>query len=105
MCVEVPHLHYVVAAADHSSFRRAATALNITQPTLSKRIRELEDKLGILGRNGSKDSADRRQGLRSFAAYFFFKLKFAARGVSLHSRLIAHANIFRSDHRMVGCNL
>lgn len=48
MCVEVPHLRYVVAAADHSSFRRAAATLNITQPTLSKRIRELEFKLGIL---------------------------------------------------------
>ena len=48
MCVEVPHLRYVVAAADHSSFRRAAAALNITQPTLSKRVRELEDRLGVL---------------------------------------------------------
>lgn len=48
MCVEVPHLRYVVAAADHRSFRRAAATLNITQPTLSKRIRELEGKLGIL---------------------------------------------------------
>ena len=48
MCVEVPHLRYVVAAADHSSFRRAAAMLNITQPTLSKRIRELEERLGIL---------------------------------------------------------
>jgi DNA-binding transcriptional LysR family regulator len=48
MCVEVPHLRYVVTAADHSSFRRAAAALNITQPTLSKRIRELEGKLGVL---------------------------------------------------------
>lgn len=43
-----PHLRYVVAAADHSSFRRAAATLNITQPTLSKRIRELEGKLGVL---------------------------------------------------------
>ncbi|MGE0678929.1 LysR substrate-binding domain-containing protein [Pseudolabrys sp.] len=47
MCVEVPHLRYIVAAADHCSFRRAAAALNITQPTLSKRIQELEGRLGV----------------------------------------------------------
>lgn len=48
VCVDVPHLRYVAAAAEHRSFRRAATALNVTQPTLSKRIRELEDRLGVL---------------------------------------------------------
>jgi DNA-binding transcriptional LysR family regulator len=49
MRVEVPHLRYVIAAAEHRSFRRAAAAaLDITQPTLSKRIRELEDRLDIL---------------------------------------------------------
>lgn len=48
MCVEVPHLRYVAAAAEHRSFRRAAAALNIAQPTLSKRIRELEERLGVL---------------------------------------------------------
>lgn len=48
MAVEVSHLRYVVAAAEHRNFRRAAAALNITQPTLSKRIRELESRLGVL---------------------------------------------------------
>lgn len=48
MCVEVSHLRHIVAAAEHRSFRRAAAALNITQPTLSKRIRELEHRLGVL---------------------------------------------------------
>lgn len=48
MCVDVPHLRYAAAAAEHRSFRRAAAALNITQPTLSKRIRELETRLGVL---------------------------------------------------------
>lgn len=48
MSVEVPHLRFVATAAEHRSFRRAAAALNITQPTLSKRIRELENRLGVL---------------------------------------------------------
>jgi DNA-binding transcriptional LysR family regulator len=42
------HLKYLVAAGQHRSFRRAAIALRIAQPTLSKRIRELEDSLGII---------------------------------------------------------
>lgn len=41
-------MRYVAAAAEHRSFRRAALALNITKPTLSKRIRELEARLGML---------------------------------------------------------
>ncbi|MGD9920094.1 MAG: LysR family transcriptional regulator [Pseudorhodoplanes sp.] len=47
MCLGLPHLRYIVTAAEHRSFRRAAAALNVTQPTLSKRIRELEDDLGV----------------------------------------------------------
>lgn len=48
MGIEITHLRFVVAAADHRSFRRAAAALHIAQPTLSKRIRELEEHLGML---------------------------------------------------------
>lgn len=48
MCAEIVHLRYLVAAAEHRSFRRAAAALNVAQPTLSKRIRELEGQLGLL---------------------------------------------------------
>jgi DNA-binding transcriptional LysR family regulator len=52
VAVAVPHglklnqLRYVLSAAEQGSFRRAAAALNIQQSTVSRRIRELEDRLG-----------------------------------------------------------
>ena len=45
--VEVRHLRYVVAAADEGSFRRAATALGVEQSAISRRIRDVEDRLGV----------------------------------------------------------
>jgi DNA-binding transcriptional LysR family regulator len=47
MTVELGPLRTVVAAAEYGSFRRAATALNLRQSTLSRRIRQLEEHLGI----------------------------------------------------------
>ncbi|SDZ01142.1 transcriptional regulator, LysR family [Jannaschia faecimaris] len=38
---------YLVAVADTLHFRRAAESVNVTQPTLSTQLRELEDKLGV----------------------------------------------------------
>jgi DNA-binding transcriptional LysR family regulator len=40
--IELKHLRYAAAAADHGSFRKAAEALNIQQSTLSRSILELE---------------------------------------------------------------
>jgi DNA-binding transcriptional LysR family regulator len=48
MPVELRDLRYALAAAEHHSFRRAAAALRIKQSTLSRRIHELEDELGVL---------------------------------------------------------
>jgi DNA-binding transcriptional LysR family regulator len=44
--IELRHIRYVVAAADHGSFRRAAVALGIQESAVSRRIRDLEDRLG-----------------------------------------------------------
>jgi DNA-binding transcriptional LysR family regulator len=44
--VELRHLRYAIAAADHGSFRRAARTLSVEESTLSRRIRDLEDELG-----------------------------------------------------------
>ncbi|WP_394707374.1 LysR substrate-binding domain-containing protein [uncultured Celeribacter sp.] len=44
--LELRHLRYFVAATEHGSFRKAAIALGIKQSTVSRRIRDLEDRLG-----------------------------------------------------------
>ena len=44
--VELQHLRYAVAAADHGKLRRAAELLLIRQSTLSRSIRQLEASIG-----------------------------------------------------------
>ncbi len=46
MALELRHLRYVIAAAEHHSFRRAAGVLGVNQSAISRRIRDLEDELG-----------------------------------------------------------
>jgi DNA-binding transcriptional LysR family regulator len=44
----VRYLEYVVALARERHFARAASACNVTQPTLSSGIKQLEESLGVL---------------------------------------------------------
>lgn len=46
MQIEFRHLHCIVAAADHGSFRRAARVLGIEISAVSRRVRDVEDQLG-----------------------------------------------------------
>ena len=43
----IKQLAYLVALAREKHFGRAATACNVSQPTLSGAIRQLEDELGV----------------------------------------------------------
>jgi LysR family hydrogen peroxide-inducible transcriptional activator len=44
--MNIRELQYLVALAEHRSFRRAAEACLVSQPTLSTQIRKLEEELG-----------------------------------------------------------
>lgn len=48
MAIELHHLRYALAAARYGSFRRAAEALGVEQSSLSRRIRQMEDHLGVV---------------------------------------------------------
>ncbi|MDF0542745.1 LysR family transcriptional regulator [Sphingobium sp. H39-3-25] len=45
--IEIHQLRYAVATADARSFSRAAATLNVKQITLSRRVKLLEDRLGV----------------------------------------------------------
>jgi DNA-binding transcriptional LysR family regulator len=45
--MDLHHLRYLVALAEHQSFRKAADALYLTQPALSRSLQALEQELGV----------------------------------------------------------
>ncbi|BBN99041.1 LysR family transcriptional regulator [Sporolactobacillus terrae] len=54
--MDIKHLHYFIEVAVRKSFTKAAHHLYVTQPTISKMVRDIEDELGmvLLDRTGKE---------------------------------------------------
>lgn len=45
--MELRHLRYFAAVAAHGSFNRASQVLHLTQPALSRQVKDLEEEIGV----------------------------------------------------------
>jgi DNA-binding transcriptional LysR family regulator len=64
--VDLVHLRYAVAAADHGSFRQAAEALRLQQTKLSRCIRQLEERIEMIVFERSSGGVRATQAGRDF---------------------------------------
>ncbi|WP_214071005.1 LysR family transcriptional regulator [Mucilaginibacter sp. dw_454] len=87
--MEIRHLQYFKAVAQHLHFRNAAASLFISQPPLSRQIKELEDELGVqlFARN------NKRVALTEAGKYFLSSVD------SIFAQLEESKNMARQIHR------
>jgi len=69
--MELRHLRYFVAAAEELNITRAAARLQVSQPPLSRQIRDLEDEIGAVLFNRS----NKKLKLTSAGEYFLQEAK------------------------------
>jgi DNA-binding transcriptional LysR family regulator len=66
--MELRHLRYFVAVAEEENVTRAALKLHVSQPALSRQVRDLEDELGFLLLERHPNSMRLTEGGRVFLA-------------------------------------
>jgi DNA-binding MarR family transcriptional regulator len=64
--MELRHLRYFVAVAEALSFTKGAEKLRLAQPSLTRQIKDLEEELGVLLLNRTKQRVSLTDEGRSF---------------------------------------
>ena len=64
--MELRHLRYFVAVAEHLNFTKAAAKLNLAQPSLTRQIHNLEEEIGVRLLSRSKSHVSLTEEGRSF---------------------------------------
>jgi DNA-binding transcriptional LysR family regulator len=64
--MELRHLRYFVAVAEHLNFTKAAAKLHLAQPSLTRQIHNLEEEIGVRLLNRSKSQVALTEEGRSF---------------------------------------
>jgi len=64
--MELRHLRYFAAVAEDLNFTKAAAKLHLAQPSLTRQIHKLEEELGVLLLNRSKNQVTLTEEGRSF---------------------------------------
>ena len=93
--MELRHLLYFKAVAEELHFRRAALRLHISQPPLSRQIKELEEELGVR----LFERSNKRVALTDAGAYFKQEVD------RLFSRLHESKSVVREIHGAVSGQL
>ncbi|MFZ4614895.1 MAG: LysR family transcriptional regulator [Rectinemataceae bacterium] len=97
--MELRHLRYFVAVARRGSFVKAAEALNISQPPLSRQIRELENEIGteLLDRSG------KRSRMTLAGEYFLSAAESILEGLAASCRTAKIIGDSRTGDLKIGC--
>ncbi|MEV5569692.1 LysR family transcriptional regulator [Spirillospora sp. NPDC052269] len=99
--MEVRQLRYFVAAAEHEHFGRAAEALHIVQPAVSKQVARLERELGLT----LFDRSHRRARLTPDGQAFLVHARRALRGIDRAAAAAADIAAGSTGLLRIGSNL
>lgn len=98
---ELRHLRYFIAVAEDLHFRKAADRLYISQPGLSRQIKQLEEGLGI----ALFERTNRKVALTQAGAYFYKESKLLLKHLdemAEHSRLLHEGQVGQARFGYVG---